>query len=69
MPTQHAKILAHCIFSPSHGITQREALLDYSIQSLTSRMSELKRLGWKFREERCRHPVTRQRYTRYIMEE
>jgi len=49
------------------SITQREALLDYSIQCLTKRIQELREAGWKILTEHKHHPTTNQRYARYIL--
>jgi hypothetical protein len=46
-------------------ITQREALLDHSVQSLTRRITELRDHGWNIDGQWKRHPVTGQRYKRY----
>lgn len=50
------------------SITMREALLDYSIQSLTKRISELRKQGYKIKTEHKLHPTTGQRYARYKLE-
>ena len=47
-------------------ITQREALLDLSVQSLTKRISELRRDGHDIESKTRHHPVTGQRYCRYF---
>ena len=39
--TQYSKILNH--LKATKGLTQREALLDYSIQSFTARIAELRK--------------------------
>jgi hypothetical protein len=41
-------------------ITQREALLDHSVQSLTRRITELRDHGWNIDGQWKRHPVTGQ---------
>jgi hypothetical protein len=61
--TQYEKILNH-IRRAGH-ITVRQALLDYSIQSLTRRIVDLEEMGFVFEREVKHHPVTMQRYTRY----
>ena len=61
--TQNAMILDHMMRTGS--ITQREALLDYSIQCLTKRIQELREAGWKINTEHKHHPTTGQRYARY----
>ena len=61
--TQNATILDHLYRTCS--ITMREALMDYSIQSLTKRISELRKDGYKIETEHKHHPTTGQRYARY----
>jgi len=63
--TQYTKILNH--LKATKGLTQREALLDYSIQSFTARISELRKLGYRIDGVKSSHPVTGQRYTRYVL--
>jgi hypothetical protein len=65
--TQYTKILKH--LKVTKGLTQREALLDYSIQSFTARISELRKLGYNIDGVKSRHPVSGQRYTRYVLVE
>ena len=62
--TQYSKIINH--LKATKGLTQREALLDYSIQSFTARISELRKLGYAIDGVKSKHPVTGQRYTRYV---
>lgn len=61
--TQTTQILEH--MKRTGSITMREALLDYSIQSLTKRISELRQAGYKIETEHKHHPTTGQRYARY----
>jgi biotin operon repressor len=63
--TQLNLILAH--LNRADSISQREAMIDYSIQSLTKRISELRQLGHKIETQYKRHPVTNQRYARYVL--
>ena len=49
------------------SITQREAIADHSIQSLTRRISEIVAAGIKIEKERKTHPLTGQRYMRYSL--
>lgn len=63
--TQNSIILSH--LSRTGSITQREALLDYSVQSLTKRISELRSMGYKIKSEKKNHPTTGQRYVRYVL--
>lgn len=46
-------------------ITSREALLDHSVQSLTARIAELRRLGFMVSRKFRQHPVSGQRYAVY----
>tara|TARA_R110001632_G_scaffold203216_1_gene326472 strand:+ start:445 stop:663 length:219 start_codon:yes stop_codon:yes gene_type:complete len=62
---QHNKILGH--LRVTKGLTQREAMLDYSIQSFTKRISELRKLGHTIEGIKGSHPVTGQKYTRYTL--
>jgi hypothetical protein len=61
--TQTTIILNH--MKRTGSITMREALLDYSVQSLTKRISELRKAGYKIETEHKYHPTTGQRYARY----
>jgi hypothetical protein len=63
MISQNATILDH--MKRTGSITMREAMLDYSIQSLTKRISELRKAGYKIETEHKHHPTTGQRYARY----
>ena len=64
--TQTTMILDH--MKRTGSITMREALLDYSIQSLTKRISDLRKMGYRIKTERRLHPTTGQRYARYKLE-
>lgn len=48
-------------------ITQREALLDHSVQSLTRRITELRDAGLDITGKWRKHPITGQRYMRYSL--
>lgn len=63
--TQNHKIIAH--LKRTGSITQREAILDYSIQSLTKRISELRDAGHTIVSKVKHHPITKQKYVRYEM--
>jgi hypothetical protein len=63
--SQNNKILNH--LRATKGMTLREALLDYSIQSFPKRISELRKLRHRIDGVKSRHPVTGQRYTRYVL--
>lgn len=47
------------------SVTQREALLDLQIQSLTKRISELRK-GFVIVSDQRTHKTTQQRYVRYF---
>jgi hypothetical protein len=63
--SQHTLILNH--LRKTKGLTVREAMVDYSIQSFTKRISELRQLGYTIEGVKGKHPVTGQRYTRYVL--
>lgn len=46
-------------------ITQREALMDHSVQSLTRRITEIRQSGFNVDGTWKLHPLTGQRYMRY----
>jgi hypothetical protein len=46
-------------------ITQREAIMDHSVQSLTRRITELRDAGYTIPGKWKKHPITGQRYMRY----
>jgi hypothetical protein len=60
---QARTVLQH--MSNAGTITQREALIDHSVQSLTRRITELRDAGFKIEGRWKQHPITGQRYTRY----
>lgn len=64
--TQVEKILDH--IKKNGSITQREAYLDYAIQSFTRRIADLREMGYVIRSEPRKHPVTGQDYTRYFLD-
>lgn len=63
--TQHANILKH--LKTTKGLTVREALIEYSISSLTKRVHELRGMGYDIVSHPKKHPVTGQRYVRYTL--
>lgn len=63
--TQNKLLLAH--FKKAKSISQREAMVDYSIQCLTKRIQELRDAGYNIITEIRKHPITKQRYARYVM--
>ncbi len=65
MTNQLKLILKH--LRATKGLTQREAMIDYSIQSFTKRISELRKMGYRIDGIKGKHPITGQRYTRYVL--
>jgi DNA-binding HxlR family transcriptional regulator len=63
--SQKQQILRH--IKAQGSISLREALMDYSIQSLTARIAELRRDGYRIKTMHCNHPVTGQPYARYVL--
>ncbi len=63
--TQEAVLLKH--LRRAGSITQREAIMDYSIQSLTRRVTELRDRGFNIISVPKLHPLTGQRYVRYVL--
>jgi hypothetical protein len=62
--TQTQKLLNH--FKKTGRITQRQAIMDYSIQSLTRRIRDLRDQGYNIQSQPKTHPVTGQRYVEYV---
>lgn len=62
--TNQARIVLNHI-KLAGSITQREAIQDHSVQSLTKRISELRSAGHDIKTTFKRHPITKQRYARY----
>lgn len=65
--TQNDLILTH--LRATKGLTMREAMLDYSIQSFTKRISELRKAGYNIVGVKRTHPTKPQQYTRYFLVE
>lgn len=63
--SQNQIIIDH--LKKAKSISQREALIDHGIQSLTKRISELRTMGYSIKTQHKKHPVTGQRYARYVM--
>lgn len=63
--TQVEKILEH--LRKNGSITQREAFIDYGIQSFHRRLTDLKDAGYALVGRKREHPVTKQEYTRYYL--
>jgi len=49
------------------SITQREAMVDLSVQSLTRRITEIRDKGIRIKSVWKKHPTTGQRYKRYSL--
>jgi len=64
--TQNQIILKH--LNKAGSITVREAIVEYSIQSLTKRVQELRESGNHIMSHVKYHPVTGQKYVRYTLE-
>lgn len=64
--TPQASLVLHHLRTAG-SITQREAILDHSVQSLTRRITEIKEAGFEVLREDRRHPLTDQRYARYVL--
>ena len=62
--TQVEKILNH--IEKTGSITQREAYLDYGIQSFTRRIADIRAMGQQIISVAKKHPTTGQEYTRYF---
>lgn len=60
---QARTVLTHLVDAGT--ITQREAMMDHSVQSLTKRISELRAHGFNVDGRWKTHPITGQRYMRY----
>jgi hypothetical protein len=65
MRNQHNLILKH--LRKTKGLTVREAMVEYSISSLTKRIQELRNKGYDIVSTRKSHPVTGQKYVRYTL--
>ena len=63
--TQVDKILKH--IRTAGSITQREAYIDYGIQSFHRRLSDLRELDYELVGVKKHHPTTGQEYTRYYL--
>jgi hypothetical protein len=63
--TQEQRILKQ--LRKAGWITQREALLDLGVQCLTRRITELRDRGFNIHTVNKLHPVTNQRYARYVL--
>lgn len=64
--TQNQRLIQH--FKKTGRITQRQALMDYSIQSLTRRIRDLRDMGYPIVSKAKRHPVSGQRYVEYSLQ-
>ena len=50
------------------GITVREAMIEYHVSSLSKRIQELRERGFDILSIKKKHPVTGQRYVRYVLQ-
>lgn len=66
MNNQKQTILKH--LKTAGSITVREALIEYSISSLTKRIQEMREEGYDILSMKKWHPVTNQRYVRYYLQ-
>ena len=64
--TQNQIIMKH--LKKAGSITVREAMVEYSIQSLTKRIQELREDGHGIVSNVRFHPITGQKYVRYTLE-
>lgn len=64
--TQNQRILKH--LRKAGSITVREAIVEYSIQSLTKRINELREAGHEIISNVRHHPITHQKYVRYTLQ-
>ena len=64
--TQNQVILKH--LRKAGSITVREALVEYSVASLTKRIQELREAGHEIVSNVKFHPVTGQKYVRYTLD-
>jgi len=63
--TQNTIILKH--LKEAGSLTVREAIVEYSIQSLTKRIQELREAGHTIVSNVKFHPMTGQKYVRYTL--
>jgi hypothetical protein len=63
--SQDKLILSH--LRKASSITVREAMVEYSVNSLTKQISRLRSRGHNIISTWRRHPITGQRYTRYTL--
>ncbi|PCJ00611.1 MAG: hypothetical protein COB14_04340 [Alphaproteobacteria bacterium] len=66
--TQHYNILK-LMRSRSKGITVQQAILEFDIQSLPKRISELREMGWPIISTQHTHPTKQNvRYAKYVLD-
>ena len=63
MKPQTQTVLEH--LQTTGTITQRSAIMDHSVQSLTKRIQELRDAGFDIETRGKKHPITGQRYAEY----
>ena len=61
--TQAQLIIKH--LSKTGSISQREAMLEYGVASLTKAMSRLRKEGYVILDDWHKNPITENRYKRY----
>jgi len=64
--TQVEKLIHH--MKKIGSISQREAYMEYDVQSFHRRLSDIKELGYEIKAVPKVNPVTNQHYTRYMLE-
>ena len=64
--SQHQLIMKH--LKNTKGITVREAMIEYHVSSLSKRIQELRERGFDILSVKKKHPVTGQRYVRYVLQ-
>lgn len=67
MSPMSLKVLTH--MRKTGSITGREAILEYSVQSLTKEINRLREAGYNILTQIKNHPITGQRYARYLLKD
>lgn len=65
MRTQEQTLINHLV--EHRTITRREADVEYSIQSLTRRITTLRKVGFRISTIFKKNPITGQRYAQYTL--
>jgi len=63
--TQTQVLLKH--LRAAGSISQREAIMDHRIASITRRITDLRLMGFNIHSVWKEHPVTGQKYVRYVL--